>query len=588
MVESVAWITELKNTLSGVFFLGAGLAYLKFDRKREKKYYAIALILFLSGVFAKSVIVTLPVALLVVFWWMRGRIGWKRDVVPLLPFLAIGIISGLFTAWVERRFIGAVGSEFSFTLVDRCLIAGRAVWFYLAKLLWPADLIFIYPRWHIDSTAVWQYLFPVALLLAAVLLWGLRNRSRAPLAVLLYFAVTLFPSLGFFNIYPFRYSFVADHFQYLASIGPIAAAAASIEQGTGLLKEGFRRPVQPLLRCMLLSVLFLLCWQQSGMYSDAETLYRTTMRRNPDCWMAHYNLGILLAKSGRTDEAQAHYLKTLEIHPSHVKAHINLGILLARSGRTDEAIVHYQKALGINPNSAEAHYNLGILLAGMGQTDAAMDHYLEALRIDPNLAEAHNNLGNLLAEMGRANEAVAYYSKALEINPNDKEIRNNLGVLLAKMGRTDEALTHFQKALELDPSHADAYNNLGILLAKVGRTDEAIAHYQKALEINANYAETHHNLGILLANAGRTDEAIAHWRRALEIHPDEITTLRRLASALVQRGQWSDAASVLQNALALAESGGDETRARMIAQMRAKLQTTVNSSLVDAKTHAQR
>ncbi|MGA2508568.1 MAG: hypothetical protein ABSF80_13955, partial [Chitinispirillaceae bacterium] len=235
MVESVAWITELKNTLSGVFFLGAALAYLKFDHGHKKKHYVIALLLFLCGLFAKSVIVTLPAALLVVFWWKRGRIEWKRDVAPLVPFFVIGIISGLFTAWVERRFVGAVGSEFSFTVIDRCLIAGRAVWFYLYKLLWPANLIFIYPRWHIDSFAVWQYLFPAAFLLAAVLFWRLRSRSRAPLAVLLYFTITLFPALGFFNVYPFRYSFVADHFQYLASIGPIAAAAACIVQGTGLL-----------------------------------------------------------------------------------------------------------------------------------------------------------------------------------------------------------------------------------------------------------------------------------------------------------------------------------------------------------------
>ena len=226
MVESVAWITELKNTLSGVFSLGAALAYLKFDSERDKKHYAIALLFFLFGLLSKSVIVTLPAALLVVFWWKRGRIGWKRDVAPLLPFFAIGIISGVFTAWVERRYFGAEGSDFNLAFIDRCLIAGRAVWFYLYKLLWPANLIFIYPRWHIDATAVWQYLFPAAFLLAAVLFWRLRSRSRTPLAVLLYFTITLFPALGFFNVYPFRYSFVADHFQYLACIGPIAAAAA--------------------------------------------------------------------------------------------------------------------------------------------------------------------------------------------------------------------------------------------------------------------------------------------------------------------------------------------------------------------------
>ncbi len=550
MVESVAWITELKNTLSGVFFLGAALAYLKFDGKREKKHYAIALILFLSGLLAKSVIVTLPAALLAVFWWMRGRIEWKRDVAPLLPFFAIGIISGVFTAWVERRFIGAEGTEFNLAFIDRGLIAGRAIWFYLYKLLWPTDLVFIYPRWRIDPGAAWQYLFPIAFLSAAVLVWGLRNRSRAPLAVLLYFAITLFPALGFFNVYPFRYSFVADHFQYLASIGPVTAAAACIVQGTGLLKEGFRRPARWLICGMLLSVLFLLSWKQSEMYSDAGTLYRTTILRNPGCWMAHYNLGFLLAGMGRTDEAMAHYQKTLELNPNHAKAHINLGILLAKEGRTGEAMAHYQKAIEINPNSGEARYNLGVLLADMGRAGEAMAHYQKAIEINPNSGEAHYNLGVLLADMGRAGEAMAHYQKALEINPNDNEIHNNLGILLANTGRTDEALAHFQKALGLDPKNAEAHNNLGILLAKEGRTDEAIARFRKALEID----------------------------------PGGTGTLKNLAFALARNGQLTDATSVLRDALASAKSANDTARAGRIAHIFRDLDETVNSGATKNRT----
>jgi protein O-mannosyl-transferase len=519
MVESVAWITELKNTLSGFFYLAAALAYLKFDSKREMKYYAVALMLFLFGLLAKSAIVTLPAALLVVFWWKRGSIAWKRDVAPLLPFFAIGIILGLFTAWVERRFVGAVGNEFSFTSVERFLIAGRAFWFYLYKLLWPANLVFIYPRWHIDATAMWQYLFPAAFLLAAVLFWQLRNRSRAPLAILLYFAVTLFPALGFFNVNFFRFSFVADHFQYLACICPMTAAAACIVQGTGLLKEGLRRPVLPLLCGMLLSVLFLLSWKQSGMYTYAETLYQTIVTRNDNCWLAHNNLGLLLMNTGRTDEAMVHFLKALEI----------------------------------NPNYGDAHYNLSLLLEKMERTDEAMAHYRKALEFDPNYADAHNNLGHLLMNRGRTDEAMAHFLKALEINPNFGGAHYNLGILLADMGRTDEALAYYQKALALDPNYADAHNNLGALLAKMGRTDEAIAHY----------------------------------RRALEINPDAITPFQNLVFALVQKGQWTDAASVLQNALASAQSAGNEARAKMIAQILTILYETVNSPQINSKTHAQ-
>jgi tetratricopeptide (TPR) repeat protein len=583
MVESVAWITELKNTLSGVFFLGAGLAYLRFDHKRENRFYAIALMLFILGLLAKSVIVTLPAALLAVFWWKRGKIEFKRDVIALLPFFTVGILSGLFTAWVERRYAGAAGGEFSFAIIDRCLIAGKAFWFYLYKLFWPSELIFIYPRWHINSTAAWQYLFPAAFLVAAALLWGLRKKSRTPLAVLLYFSMTVFPALGFFNLYYFRYSFVADHFQYLASIGPITAVAAFIMHRSGRLKK----MLQPLPGCILLSILSLLTWRQSAQYSDAETLYRATIQKNPACWMAYYNLGFLLANMGRTDEAKALYFKTLAINPNHERAHINLGNLLAKMGRNGEAMAHFQKALEIKPNSDEAHYNLGILLASMGRTDEALTHYLMALKINPVSAEAHYNLGNLLSDIGRADEALAHYKKALEITPNDNEIHNNLGILLANMGRTDEAIAHFQKALAINPNLADVHNNLGIQFVKTNRVEEAAAQFHKALAIDPNYANAHANLGILLSNGGRLDEAIAHYRKALEIDPSGISTLKNLAFALAQKGQITEASAILQNAFASAKSAGDEERVKMVDWIYTNLHEAAKTPSIPLKTPMQ-
>ena len=227
-VESVAWITELKNTLSAVFYLSAAMLYLRFDQERKKPFYAGALVLFVLGLLSKTVTATLPAALLVIFWWKRGKLSWRRDVLPLVPFFVLGAAAGLFTAWVERKLIGAEGAAFDLTFIDRFLIAGRVIWFYLGKLFWPANLIFIYPRWNIDQAVWWQYLFPAAALLLAAALWVLRRRWRGPLAGLLFFVGTLFPVLGFFNVFPFIYSFVADHFQYLASLGVIALVSAGI------------------------------------------------------------------------------------------------------------------------------------------------------------------------------------------------------------------------------------------------------------------------------------------------------------------------------------------------------------------------
>ncbi len=227
-VESVAWMTELKNTLSGVCYLLAALVYLRFDATRDRRSYVLALALFVVALLSKTVTSTLPAALLVVFWWQRGRLAWRRDVWPLAPFFVIGAAAGALTAWVERTVVGAQGADFQFTFIERCLIAGRVIVFYLGKLLWPANLTFIYPKWQI-SQAVWsQYMYPFAVVVILAGLWLWRRRSRAPLAAALFFIGTLVPALGFVNVYPFHFSFVADHFQYLASLGIIALVSAGV------------------------------------------------------------------------------------------------------------------------------------------------------------------------------------------------------------------------------------------------------------------------------------------------------------------------------------------------------------------------
>ena len=454
-VESVAWITELKNTLSGVFFLSSALTYLLFDQERKKKFYGIAFSLFILGLMSKSVIATLPMSLLAVFWWKRGKIEWKNDIVPLLPFFAVGIVYGLFTAWVERKFIGAEGSAFTFTIIERCLIAGRATWFYLSKIFFPVNLIFIYPRWNVNQAVWWQYLFPVAALTLAGILWLLRNCSRAPMATFLCFTVTLFPVLGFFNVYPFRFSFVADHFQYCTCIGPIALAVVGIRSALGLLPEVRRRFLRPIFYLIILLTLGVLTRQQSGMYADAETLYTATIRKNPDCWMAHNNLGLLLASSGRTGEAISHYRMALETNPDYAQAHNHLGLLLAQAGQTDEAMAHYLKALEINPNSAEVHANLGILLTNIGRIDEAMAHYQKALEINPNYAKAHNNLGNRLMELGRIDEAIVHYLRALEINPDNISALKNCAAAFVQKSQPAEAIPLLQRALALAKSSGD-------------------------------------------------------------------------------------------------------------------------------------
>lgn len=493
-VESVAWISEQKNTLSTVFYLGATLAYLRFDERRQGRLYVLASGLFVLALLSKSVTATLPAALLVILWWKRGRLSWRHDAVPLLPWLAAGVSAGLFTAWVERTYIHAVGAGFDLSLLQRCLVAGRAVWFYLGKLVWPADLVFIYPRWKVDATAAWQYAFPLAALGALVGLWLLRKRTRAPLAAALLFAGSLLPALGFFNAYPFRFSFVADHFQYGASLGMMALAAAGVVR----IRTDRMRWLHWTLSGSLLGALGMLTWSQCGTYCNAETLYRTTLQRNPDCWLAHNNLGGLLIAAGRASEAVGHFERTLRLNPGYVEAEHNLGIALTALGRQEEAIACYETALRLEPDSAETHLDLGKALARIpARVPEAIAEYEAALRIRPDFAEAHYSLGNALMKApGRLPEAVSHFEAALRIKPDFAEAHNNLGTALLDIpGRQPEAASHFEAALRVKPDFAQAHNNLGIALANMpGRLPEAIIHFEAALRIEPDFAAARNNL----------------------------------------------------------------------------------------------
>jgi protein O-mannosyl-transferase len=424
---------------------------------RGYRNYALAIGLFVFGLLTKTAIVTLPLAWLVILWWKRGAVSWRRDVVPSVPFFFLAAVAGLVTWWFENVGIGYKSKILDFSLLDRCLIAGRAFWFQLGKLFWPSNLTFVYPRWDINAEVWWQYLFPVAVLVLLGLLWTVRRWSRAPLAGVLIYVVLLLPSLGFLNIYFFIYSFVADHWQYLACLGIITPCASGIVLLAGKFKrwQGWLEPATTLL---LGGVLLVLTWQQSRMYADIETLYRTTIARNPACWMAQVNLGNILYKGNRIPEAMELFKQAGEIQPA--VAHYSLGNALIDKGRTSQAIDEYKEALHIDPDYAEAHNNLGSALLLTGRSSEAIDHYEQALRLNPGYAKAHNNLGNALVQTGRAAEAIDHYKKALRIAPNFADAHNNLAAALAQMGRTSEAIEQLKAALRIEPYDTDTRNNL--------------------------------------------------------------------------------------------------------------------------------
>ena len=340
-VESVAWITERKNVLSGVFYLGAMLAFLRFDpplgeaaateeegaplRSRRPGMYILGFLLFIAALLSKTVTVTLPAALLLIHWWKRGRLG-KRQILPMAPLFVVGLGFGLMTIALEKTQVGATGAEWSLSPIERVLVAGRALCFYLEKLVWPVDLSFIYPRWQIDDGQVHQFIFPIAFGILLVALWGLRGRiGRGPIAGLLFFAGTLFPALGFFDVFPHRYSYVADHFQYLASLGVLVPLGSAIAGALGRLP----RPAGWAAQALILSVLGILVSLQTRPYRDIESLWLDTLSKNPDSYLAHSSLAGIQMQRGDLREAVAHYREALRVKPEDALALNNLAWFLA-------------------------------------------------------------------------------------------------------------------------------------------------------------------------------------------------------------------------------------------------------------------
>ena len=474
-VESVAWVTERKNVLSAAFYFAAAVAYLRWrdygtthqgttnhergsgevaltpSSCRSLGLYLLSLALFMCALFSKTVTASLPAALLLVIWWKHGRIA-GRDVWPLLPFFVAGAALGLVTSWLERTHVGANGPDWALSFLDRCLIAGRALWFYAGKLFWPANLTFIYPRWQIDPGIWWQWLFPAAAIAMVMVLWSLRTRiGRGPLAAVLFFAGTLFPALGFANVYPMRYSFVADHFQYLASAGLIVLATA------GLTK--LFRPV-PFAAVLLPLILAVLTWKQSAIYADKKTLWQDTLTKNPASWMAHNNLGTVFESEGHIDQANSHYEEAVRLKPDHAEAHNNLGNTFYKKGRTDDAIREYREAIRFKPDYANAYGNLGTVLGAQGLNGEAIKQFQESIRLNPVDGLARYNFGIVLFKNDQADAAIEELRHAVRLLPDYANARINLGVALGSAGRVDEAIDQFQEAIRLRPDDPDARSNL--------------------------------------------------------------------------------------------------------------------------------
>jgi len=568
-VESVAWITERKNVLSGLFYLLAALAYFRFDPMRDDDadrsppsrtspwfFYALSLLAFVAALLSKSVTCSLPAALILVMLFRRQRLSIRR-LLPLIPFFIVGVIAALHTAHLEKTTVGASGIDFDLSFIERCLIASKALLFYPFKLLIPWPVMFVYPRWSIDAgnpLAYWS-LLAVAIIGLLTLAAYVKNR-RAPFIGLAYFAGTVFPAIGFFNVFPHRYSFVADHFQYLASIGVIALVIGVLTQ---LLRSSIRLGFAA---AVIVPILFFITLTQSSTYQSAETVWRDTLRKNDTAFLAHTNLANILLRNteplltaGRPDraaplvnEARSHAQRSIELDPESPTAHATLSEAMRMQvhigsaehpGLLEEALIHQQTAIDLArrhtgdvppehlpPIMAGHYFSLGRLLELLDRPEEAADAYHLSLRIVPENTTVLASLANLLVRRERLDEAVELYLRLLSIDGNDFAALGSLASVYERRGDYRAADAYYRRALDVAPGIDQLVQVVTRLIRLLADCpDPEVRNFEDAVFFAERLADLSRRrdpaallvLSDVYFRAGRPDDAVAVGESALTV-----------------------------------------------------------------------
>jgi protein O-mannosyl-transferase len=481
-VESVAWVTERKNVLSGFLFLSA--LYIALDvwhvssRTKAKSHlrYCLCLLLFVLALLSKTVTASFPAVILLIIWWKRRRIT-PREALSLLPFFLIGGAMGLLTAWMERHVVGAVGPDWHWTFPQRILIAGHAVWFYFAKLLWPHPLIFSYPKWTVSAG---QSFYPLAVF---ALLFVAYRTSRAAFVATTFFLIVIFPALGFANTYPMRFSFVADHFQYLACIGPIAILAALI-----------RRPI---VGVPILILLAALTFRQAKTYANPEALWSYVVAKDPASLLGLSNLGTVLSNRGDLAGATDDMRKALQADPHFVEAQLGLGEIAEDRRDPAAAIRFYRAASADHPDNPLPYWYLGMWDRRYGDPSDALKQFARAAAIFPNPATCYEQMGEILLTQHNLPDAYAYFQRAVAANPDLIEAHNNLAAIYLQEPAGPDLAAAEQEclaSLAVDPNNATACNDMAVVLGREGKVDQAMEYLQRALQRDTTSAIAHQNM----------------------------------------------------------------------------------------------
>jgi tetratricopeptide (TPR) repeat protein len=549
-VESVAWVAERKDVLSGFFSFVTIWTYLLYVERPRVLRYTFVVAAFVCGLMSKPMVVTLPLILLLLDLWPLGRLSTTTDIPratirarPVLartnlaalllekaPLAALSLVVAAVTLATQTN-AGAVPTFDAMPLLTRVQNALVSCAIYLLKMFWPSELAPLYP--HPLAVPAWQPA-AAALVLAGISVLVLRRARQSPhlLVGWLWYLITLVPVLG---IVQAGVQARADRYTYVSMTGitiMVAWTLAERIRASPVLKRALA-----VATCVTISIFGVLAWQQVQYWRNSETLFRRAIAVTSGNYVAYAGLGLALIQSGRLDDGIANCREAVRINPRYAVAHSNLAKGLLEMKQPEEALVHSVEAVRLNPADGGSRMNRAAALSALGKINEAAAEYREAVQLAPSSAAAHSGLGAILAEQGRMDEALTELSESTRLDPGYAVGHYNLGALLARLGREVEAVAQFSEATRLNPGDADAHLSLGTALAKLGRMDQAIAELSTGTRLKPEDAAAHSNLGGALASAGRLDEAIVEFSMAVRLRPDLQEFRDNLALALTLRGK---------------------------------------------------
>lgn len=525
-VESVAWITELKNTMMMFFYLLSFMTWFKVidGEKNGLKmwgFYLLSFFLFICSLFSKTTACTLPVIMGIVLWTKNIPV-FRKQWLTIIPYIIFGIMMGAVTIWWEQV-RGASANVLTLNYVERFLVAGKALCFYIEKMFVPFNFMFSYPLWKISWLKPLHYVWIILFSGFLFSIWFLRNKiGKGPCAALLFYAVTLLPVLGFISIYTFYYSYVADHYVYVACIGPFALFSSLVVKKWHQSNLQIKRIITFFVICIII-LLSIQTWRQSHIYKNYDTLWADTLKKNPRSLLANANMGTLYQERGDIEQALKYYFKALEIYPDDYVMYYNVGSIFKVQGKLDEAVKCFERAIQILPTYATAHNNLANTLKLQGKTDEAIEHYKISIALQPKESKTYYNLANTYRIQGKNKEAITLYAKAAELEPSFVDARINLAYTLESNGQIKEAITQYQKVLDIDPNCVPVLNAVSTILTdsmdpNIRNTKEAIKYAEKAADVTQNNdLVTLKTLTNAYSADNRKQEAIATAQIAIDL-----------------------------------------------------------------------